>query len=145
MEFGELAALVELPQEPVRLLLAHPYAQVTRFRARCNERTRSELARRAAASAEPVIVAGDLNLTPWSRAFRDLVLKAKLKDPRRGRGCFGTWPTLSRFPASAAVGVPIDHILVSERLRVSSLSLGPHLGSDHLPIVADIDLPGERE
>ena len=42
-----------------------------------------------------------------------------------------TWP--SRLPVMA-----IDHVLVSPELSVSSLRVGPAIGSDHRPVLARV-------
>ena len=37
--------------------------------------------------------------------------------------------------------IPIDHCLISRDITVSNLYVGPDLGSDHLPLVADLHIP----
>lgn len=39
-----------------------------------------------------------------------------------------------------AVGLPIDHVLVSEGIRIRTIRTGPSSGSDHLPVIADLAL-----
>jgi endonuclease/exonuclease/phosphatase family metal-dependent hydrolase len=78
--------------------------------------------------ADEVIVAGDLNCTPWSLALRPL--RAKVTS---ATGHSRTWP--ARFPL-----LPLDHILYGG--AVSVVDAGPWRGgparhaSDHLPVVA---------
>ncbi|MEZ5670169.1 MAG: endonuclease/exonuclease/phosphatase family protein [Alphaproteobacteria bacterium] len=75
----------------------------------------------------PLVVAGDFNATPWSRSMRTI---------RESTGLCGaagyrpTWPVWL-----GALGLPIDHILVSPDLAVTAETLPP-AGSDHLPIRA---------
>lgn len=78
-----------------------------------------------------IIIAGDLNTTVWSHAFRALVEFAGLRDAQRGRGYLPTWapPPYARW-----IGVPIDHTLVSENVHVQSRYVGPWLASDHWPV-----------
>lgn len=74
-----------------------------------------------------LILVGDLNITPWSHAFRSLVRESSLRDTREYRGFFATWPT--KF---GIIGIPIDHALVSSNWRVIDRDVGfPSLGSDH--------------
>jgi endonuclease/exonuclease/phosphatase (EEP) superfamily protein YafD len=40
--------------------------------------------------------------------------------------------------------IPIDHFLVSEDVAVTRFETGPRVGSDHLPIVADIRIGIDR-
>jgi endonuclease/exonuclease/phosphatase (EEP) superfamily protein YafD len=99
---------------------------------------RKALLARAAdlAAAEPegrAIVVGDLNCTPWSPVFADLLDAGGLRDSARGRGLVSTWN--SRFPL---LGLPIDHVLVGSGLVVHARRVGPDIGSDHFPVVADL-------
>jgi endonuclease/exonuclease/phosphatase (EEP) superfamily protein YafD len=85
-----------------------------------------------------VIVAGDFNTSPWSPHFRELLAEAGLRNAAEGHGWIATWPSWF-WPAR----VPIDHVLVGGRLGAASLERGPHIGSDHYPVVADLRLsPG---
>jgi endonuclease/exonuclease/phosphatase (EEP) superfamily protein YafD len=83
----------------------------------------------------PLIVAGDFNLTPWSEYFRDALSAAGLQDAALGFGIARSWP--AQF---APVGMRIDHCLLSPHWRSVSADVGPALGSDHLPLVADLQL-----
>jgi endonuclease/exonuclease/phosphatase (EEP) superfamily protein YafD len=78
---------------------------------------------------------GDLNTTPWGHAFRALVLDSGLRDSSRGFGFQWSWPA-SFWP----LGIPIDHALVSDGVNVLDRRMGPSIGSDHLPLVVDIQL-----
>ncbi len=84
-----------------------------------------------------VIVAGDLNTTIWSHAFRPLVETAGLRDAQRGHGYLPTWapPPYTRW-----IGVPVDHTLVSENIHVQGRYVGPWLASDHWPVHTRLDL-----
>jgi endonuclease/exonuclease/phosphatase (EEP) superfamily protein YafD len=82
-----------------------------------------------------VALAGDLNLTPWSPDFATLLAAGGLRDSARGHGLVATW--FSRLPV---IGLPIDHVLVGERVDVISRRVGPDLGSDHLPLITELAL-----
>jgi endonuclease/exonuclease/phosphatase (EEP) superfamily protein YafD len=45
-----------------------------------------------------------------------------------------TWPT----PLPAPLRVPIDTVFVGGGLSLRDLHAGPDLGSDHLPVIAEI-------
>ncbi|NEP46367.1 MAG: hypothetical protein F6K35_47090 [Okeania sp. SIO2H7] len=93
----------------------------------------------SASSAEPIIVAGDLNVTPWSPHYRDLMMRSGLKDARRG---FGLLPSQSSFmPQVPIFAIPIDHSFVSNDVQVVDIYVGPNVGSDHLPITTDMVFP----
>jgi endonuclease/exonuclease/phosphatase (EEP) superfamily protein YafD len=92
------------------------------------------LAARARAEAGPVIVAGDFNLTPWSGYFERFVADSGLSDCAIGQGLLATWPS-----QVLPVRIRIDHCFASRHWRVNSVKVGPNLGSDHFPVIADLD------
>jgi endonuclease/exonuclease/phosphatase (EEP) superfamily protein YafD len=85
---------------------------------------------------DPVILLGDLNVTPWSPYFRQLLREGRLRDTARGFGLRGTWP--AQFPP---LRIPIDHCLVSAGVDVLERRVGPALGSDHLPLRVTLRFP----
>jgi len=87
------------------------------------------------AQSGPLIVAGDFNLTPWSEYFRSALAASGLRDASLGFGLARSWP--AQF---APVGMRIDHCLLSPHWRSVSTQIGPALGSDHLPLLADLRL-----
>lgn len=82
----------------------------------------------------PVILAGDLNTTPWSKTYRALRRGAGLVPARTLMPTWPAWPV--PFPQ-----VALDHIFVSSDLTVSAAGTGPAVGSDHLPIWAIVQRP----
>ena len=87
-------------------------------------------------AADPIVVAGDFNATPWSAPFRRLLRDAGLRDSARGFGYRGTWPSTLWWTGM----IPIDHVLVSPRWRVEDRRIGSDLGSDHRAVVVDLTL-----
>lgn len=88
----------------------------------------------------PIIVLGDFNTPTWSPFYKRFVADTGLVDAS------GTsWPSVTRFFRRfrdiGHLGAPIDHILVSPGIEVRSFELGPDIGSDHLPVIADLRLP----
>ena len=92
----------------------------------------------AAAEAMPVVVVGPLNTSQWSYAFRDLKSGADLEDSMAG---YGFQPS---YRADMWMGfrVPADQALYSSQLTTTQRSLGPALGSDHLPLQVTFALAG---
>jgi len=86
-------------------------------------------------SRVPVILAGDLNIAPWSPHYTDFRRETGLVDTRQGRGLLNSWVLFrpTRIPLS-----PIDHILLSPQLKAKAVYTGNWTGSDHLPLYADI-------
>lgn len=95
-------------------------------------------ARFAAAGHAPTILLGDLNCTPWSPAFGRLLAGAGLRDSSRGRGLHPTW-----FSDIPFIGLPIDQVLIGPLIGVRERRVGPDVGSDHYPVIADLVLPKE--
>ncbi len=79
------------------------------------------------------IVVGDFNTTPWAGHFADMESRSGLLSARRGNGIAATWPD-SFFPLL----IPIDHILVSKNIAVTSLKSVPVVGSDHRAMVGGL-------
>ena len=90
----------------------------------------------------PVIVAGDLNAVPWSAAVRSFTRQAHLNS---AGGFVPTWPRRTFVQgAPCMICIPqlqIDHVFVSPQFRVLSVRAGADVGSDHLPLIADLELP----
>lgn len=93
------------------------------------------LAEQISRQSIPVILAGDINASPFSPIFKRLIKRSGLKDSRTGFGWQPSWPTY--FPV---LWIPIDHILVSPGIKVHNRTTGPHLGSDHFPVIAELSI-----
>jgi endonuclease/exonuclease/phosphatase (EEP) superfamily protein YafD len=87
----------------------------------------------AAKESGPVVVAGDLNMSPWSPFFSRLVKASGLTDSEPGFGFQPTWPTYQPI-----LYLPLDHVLVSRDVIVADRRTAADVGSDHLPVVIDI-------
>lgn len=122
--------------EGIDVLSTHPLAPTEQERAELRDAQLSFAADWAAGHDGPLVVVGDLNASPWSWPFRNLVARTGLRNSQIG---FGLQPS---FPADSSVllRVPIDHLLHSEELIVRDRRLGPSLGSDHFPLIVDLAL-----
>ncbi len=87
---------------------------------------------------EPKIVIGDLNTTMWSPYYKRFVGQIGLRNVREGFGILPSWPTY--LPP---LFIPIDHCLVSREIQVVNVRIGSRVGSDHLPLVVDLQIPGQ--
>ena len=97
------------------------------------------VAREIREQRRPTILAGDLNDVAWSRTSRQLQRIAALRDPRVGRGLFAT------FSANLPPGFrwPLDHVFVSDNFTLCALERPGHIGSDHFPLLVDVQLRRE--
>jgi endonuclease/exonuclease/phosphatase (EEP) superfamily protein YafD len=77
------------------------------------------------------VLMGDFNSVPWGPLQRHL--RAGTGFDNRGRLAF-TWPSW----APAIFRIPIDQIFTAGALAVRDYRAGPAVGSDHLPVLADI-------
>jgi endonuclease/exonuclease/phosphatase (EEP) superfamily protein YafD len=91
-----------------------------------------KVAERVRAIRGPVLLLGDLNVSPWSPHFRDFLDASGLRDSSRGRGLHPTWPTFHPI-----LRIPIDHCLHSDDIAIVSLRVAESVGSDHFPLVVD--------
>ena len=136
--FRRVDATVELPEGLVRVLVVHPVPPV---RPAWTSMRNDEIAALAAAvrdSALPTVVVGDLNETPFGRAWREFIATSGLVPARRVAGLGPTWPVrASGFRVPAWAGIPIDHALATPEFTATAFTVGPDLGSDHRPIVAE--------
>jgi endonuclease/exonuclease/phosphatase (EEP) superfamily protein YafD len=127
---------VALGESEVRILGTHPLSPSTERRARLRDAQLGFARDWSAESGGRRVVAGDLNATPWSQAFRRLLKGGGLVNSQRGYGLELTFPSGS----SPLLQVPIDHVLHSDGFQVIDRRLGPPLGSDHLPVVVELAL-----
>ena len=126
-----LAGIVDADGQRIRFLGLHTHWPLTPGLAAARDEALQGAAQLASAADLPVVLLGDLNLTPESPAFGRLLDEAGLRDVMHGRGWRPTW--LSGFWPLA---LRIDHVLVSSGLCVEHAELGPPIGSDHRPVVA---------
>ena len=135
---GRAISLVFQPEGwpvPVQILSSHPLAPTSGERAALRDAQLSFAAGWAAEQEGAYAVVGDLNASPWSSPFRGLVSEGGLRNSQIG---FGVQPS---FSANTILPfrIPIDHLLHSADLRIRDRRLGPALGSDHFPLVVDLE------
>lgn len=82
---------------------------------------------------DPVVVMGDLNITMWSPNYQKFIEISRLNNTRKGFGVLPTWNTYHPL-----LYIPIDHCLVSSDIHVLYTKTGKNVGSDHLPVIAEL-------
>lgn len=85
----------------------------------------------------PLVAAGDFNTPVESRIYRDNWGSFVNAFSRVGRG-------LGATRLNGWIRVRIDHVLTRGNIRPVRVSLGRSLESDHLPVIADLVIAGER-
>ncbi len=126
--------VLDTPNGSVSILGIHPLSPINEDRARHRDRQLAFAADWATEVTGRRVVVGDFNASPWSKPFRSLVTRTRLRNSQQGYGLELSFPTTS----PPFLRVPIDHLLYSDGLIVVDRVLGPELGSDHLPLTVDL-------
>lgn len=124
-----VVAEVETGSTLVTLFGTHPPAPMDPKQARQRNEQLQGIARFLKTKTTPVLLLGDLNISPWSYYFGQFLAQSGLRDSARGRGVSPTWPT-GFWPLQ----IPIDHCLISQSIRIRQRRVGPDVGSDHYPL-----------
>lgn len=138
LELPLLKARLKGPAGEFTFLGAHPVPPTTDFWSEERDEFLRVMAKEVSKEALPVIVAGDLNATRWSHGMKPL-WHAGLSDSSLGHGAGSTW-----MRGHLLLAVPIDHVLFRDAKDRPGLAncrkrwIGPDLGSDHRPVVAEI-------
>lgn len=131
-----LLLTLDRPGGPVTVLGTHLYWPLGPDHARVRNGQLASIARIAREVREPLLVAGDLNVSPFSPYFAALLRDSGLR-PCNGGRLTPTWP--ARVPV---LYIQIDHCLVSAGLAVQRFDTGPYVSSDHYPIVMEVRARG---
>lgn len=114
---------------PIRILVVHPPSPTSGRKATSRDEQLAGVVEWAAGQDRPVIVVGDLNVSPWSHAYRPLA-DSDLVNSLEGFGPQASWPAVL-----GPFGVPIDHLLHSAELTTIEREVGPSLGSEHRSVL----------
>lgn len=107
----------------------HPPPPLGQALASARNQALINLANKIAQEKAPVIVLGDMNITPYSPLYQTFRRKAGLAEIG-----FAAWPTWS--PILGVPLLPLDRAL--QRGLEASINIAPPLGSDHRAIVVDV-------
>jgi endonuclease/exonuclease/phosphatase (EEP) superfamily protein YafD len=90
-------------------------------------------ARFARAAEVPLVTMGDFNDAAWSDTASRFKHYGRYLDPRVGRGVYASFD--ANHPLFRCA---VDQLYVSEDMAISEFRLGPHVGSDHFPVIVRI-------
>ncbi|MGE3278245.1 MAG: endonuclease/exonuclease/phosphatase family protein [Candidatus Altimarinota bacterium] len=122
--------VVEVEEQPVQVVLIHAMPP---FNPEMFAQRNESLKHIADLTGQsPTIVMGDFNLTPWSTYYSSFVEDSGLVSSR------DMWNGLQHSWYSWGFYLPIDHLFVSRDIRVLKYTMGENIGSDHLPIIAEL-------
>ncbi|MEO4049332.1 endonuclease/exonuclease/phosphatase family protein [Pseudomonas sp. CAU 1711] len=120
-----IEAQVDSGAHDLALTLAHPMPPLSPYWQHKRDLGLQVLLQRNAATGLPGLLVGDLNASPWSHGLRQVEDLGWY----RASDLRATWPTWGQ----GWLGIAIDQVLARGPWRVAEQSLGPDLGSDHLP------------
>lgn len=86
-------------------------------------------------SPATTVLAGDFNLPDWTFQLRRL--EAGLGLERRSHA-LRSWPAILSDRPNPMPLLPIDHVFAGHAWTVTDVRRGPFLGSDHYPLVVDL-------
>ena len=141
-----LITALEVEQRTVELIAAHPLVPVkpTLFKRR-NGLLADITTYLQQHPQKSFIFLGDMNLTPWSPYYSQLIRQTGLHNTRLGFGIEPSWieaATHVHYPRwiTALVKIPIDHIFVSQDMKVSDCQTQKAANSDHRMLWSDLVL-----
>lgn len=129
-----LAVTTDVDGRPVTVVAMHPPPPLRRADSHARDRMLRGISAWAAERAEPVLVMGDFNASPWSVAMREILAEGPLRSTQRF-GLQGTWPSFF-----GALGVPMEHALVTGPLEPVAREIEPAFGSDHRMLLVELEL-----
>lgn len=133
-----LAADLDVGGRTISLVVIHPGNPLRLERAHCIPGEFAATAVLCNDAARDLVLIGDCNAAGWSHAARQLERDTGLGNDRRIRPSWPVWlPTPFRLP--------LDHVWVRGRVRLTKAWLGKPFGSDHLPLIADLSWQDEGE
>jgi endonuclease/exonuclease/phosphatase (EEP) superfamily protein YafD len=130
-----ILATAHLQQGEVTIIGTHPLPPVSAQFSKHRNSQLAALPQVVRDQKNPVLLIGDLNLSPWSPYFTRLLKDAGLKNSMKGFGFQPSWPSNIGF-----LRIPIDHVLYTPEIVIRNRVVGADVGSDHLPVIVDFAL-----
>jgi endonuclease/exonuclease/phosphatase (EEP) superfamily protein YafD len=143
---ANIIAHFTLNRQPVTILVAHPASPIRPSHLTWLQESFHTWEAERRRLGSNLIIVGDLNTTPWSVEFQDLIHSTGLRDSQLGFGLQTSWPVLLPILGvrehpnwlTSLFRIPIDHVLVSPNIDVLSRQTGPFVGSDPLPVIIQL-------
>lgn len=136
IEVAYILGRVRVNERPVWLLDTHLFTPTNEWHFENRNQELNSLAGIIEKLRGPIVVAGDFNMSIWSPYYDRFISETKIVDVRDNRGIFPTYPA-----ANPVFRIPIDLCFVSQRMKVVHVQTGPNIGSDHLPLIVDLEIP----
>ncbi|HSJ46153.1 MAG TPA: endonuclease/exonuclease/phosphatase family protein [Euzebyales bacterium] len=117
-----------IADRPLDVVTIHPLPPLTAGWSASHDRSIATLVDDVLPRDGPYVVACDCNTTPWSPSMARL-LDAGLRGP-----------TVAPTYGAPLLGIPLDHVLLSDGVAAVSREQWPFSGSDHRMIVTEVTL-----
>lgn len=117
---------VDVDGAPLDVVAFHPLPPVTRAWSNSHDRSITAMVDTVLPRDVPYVVACDCNSAPWSPSMRRL-----LDVGLRG-------PTVAPTFGAPLIGIPLDHVLLSEDVAAVTREIGSFSHSDHRPIMTEV-------
>ena len=137
-EVPSIVATVMTAHTNLFVIATHPVPPIGREYSRMRNRQLDRLPDYVGSNL-PVLLLGDLNVTPWNYHFRRLITRAGLRDSAKGFGVQPTWPNYNPL-----LRIPIDHCLYSDDIVIVDRRIGEDVASDHYPLIVDFMIKAGR-
>jgi endonuclease/exonuclease/phosphatase (EEP) superfamily protein YafD len=134
-EVPSISALVQAESDVLTVLAIHTLPPSGKRYSQLRNEQLAAIPALVREATTPVLLLGDLNASPWSPYFRQLLRDSDLKDSSQGRGVQPTWPADRPMWL-----IPIDHCLYTQGVLIADKHIGPDVGSDHYPVIVDFAL-----
>ncbi len=140
---SSVIARLTIAQQPLTLIATHPLPPIKPSFFQSRNEQMNLIAQYIKEVDNPLILAGDLNMSMWSPYYRQLVNRTNLNNTRKGFGIIPSWPTSRIYQPipqglDLLLNIPIDHCLVSKGIKTTNIYTGSEIGSDHLPLIVDL-------
>ncbi|MEM7199730.1 MAG: endonuclease/exonuclease/phosphatase family protein [Planctomycetota bacterium] len=119
----------------VHIVVTHPLPPVRPVSLELRDQQLMQVADYLGKRRRPYLLLGDLNASPWTPVYADLLDAGSLYSTRTGHGLLPTWPSLGPLALT-----PIDHVLTSEDFVAARVRTGLNVGSDHQPLLVELAL-----
>jgi endonuclease/exonuclease/phosphatase (EEP) superfamily protein YafD len=130
---SSLTANIEVLDRVITLIATHPVPPLNAEYFESRNSHMKEMSDFVNKLDNEAIVMGDLNMSMWSPNYRNFVDRSHLKNTRQGFGIQPSWHV--KLPL---LRIPIDHCLVTSKIKVVNNQIGKDIGSDHYPLIADL-------
>lgn len=131
-DIPSISATVKIDGKEIRIIATHPLPPFNEMFTLEQKDHFQALAQYINRNKTPIIVAGDLNTTFWSSAYKQLMTSSALKNTRQGHGIIPSWSV------NSILQLPLDHVLISQQVQTINIQTMESIDSDHLPIYVEL-------